>query len=254
MNIISGIDTTFVLLILISFFLLSGVLYSNAYFEFYSTLDFSSIVKWLKNNIVANFYRIWWILGLCISITALTVNMLLCTISKTVIVIKNRNVLSKKQLIGKLCITAVHIISILIISSHFISSQFSQITIFPVQKNGDTIHLDNNDLHVTHIYYVYFPENTLLKNYVKEISIQLADRNDRTQYMISSLSPLSYHGYTLFLNQKQTKNEHKNKAHVLTSVASPQLSLLVKKDYGYEIWLLSFISIIVLMSFFYFVI
>ncbi|MEJ5360508.1 MAG: hypothetical protein WHV26_00475 [Spirochaetota bacterium] len=253
-NIIAGINTTFVLLTLIALLLLAGVLYTNAYFEFFASLDFSSIPGWLYNHFLTHFHLIWWISGLCISIPALMGNMLLCTVDKSVTVIKNKHLFSKKQLIGKYCIAAVHLISILVIGSHFISDQFSTIKTFPVQKKGDIIQVDNNAiLYVTNIQYTYFPKHSLLKNYIKNISVQLSDENG-IQYMVHSLSPLPYNDHTLLLiqkNQKKSKKERTNNINISTPQGSPQLHLLVKKDYGYTLWRFSFFCIIVLMSFFY---
>ncbi|MGB4270665.1 MAG: hypothetical protein WBK20_15990 [Spirochaetota bacterium] len=250
-NIIAGINTTFVLLTIIALLQLSGVLYTNAYFEFFVTLDFSSILGWLYNHFFTHFHLIWWILGLCISIPALMGNMLLCTVDKTVTVIKNKHLFSKKQLIGKYCIAAVHLISILVIGSHFISHQFSTIMTFPVQKKGDIIQLDNTTiLYVTTIQYTYFAKHSQLENYIKKISVQLSDEN-AIHYMVHSLSPLSYKGHTLLLIQKKSKKEHINNINISTPKGLPQLYILVKKDYGYTLWSLSFVCIIVLMSFFY---
>lgn len=253
-NILCSIQTTFWLLTVLSFFLFCGFIYTNIFFSFYNTLDYSPIIQWLQNTIMTDFYRIWWVIGICITISAIMCNMFFCTIDKLLTIVKNRPAFTYKQLMGKYYIAAVHLASILILLSHFISQKYNNATLIDIEP-GNSVYLDYQKLYIQSIQVTYFPDESLLKNLINNVSVTLSNNGiPKKEIIISALHPTSHNGFMLFLikNNKKTRKISKEIKHSsTTSSVLSQYSLQIKNDYGYSIWFFSFLCIIVLMSIFY---
>jgi len=254
-HIITSTTTTFWLLLTTAVFLFLGVLYTNEYFDFYISLDYSSILQWLRYNLINNFYSIWWIGGLLITISFIILNTLFCTINTLCKIVKNNIVLSKQQLIGKYCIAIIHILTIGIITAHAISLQFSKTYIYSIKEGENIIVSSNEKLFVKKIAITYFYDKSILKNYIKDITITLLDTvKSNKEIIISPLRPISYGKYTLFLTMNKNKSIQKyfNTIHyATTNYASYEFYLVVKKDYGYTLWLLLFICVACLFIFYF---
>lgn len=253
-NILCSLHTTFWLLAMLSFFLLCGFIYANTYFKFYVTLDNSPILQWLQNAIIVDFYRTWWILGLCIIIPCIICNMFFCTIEKLILIIKNNNTLSNKQLVGKYIIAIVHLMSIVILISHFISLQFSTICTFTINKEK-CIQFYSEKMCLKTIQIQYYPINSTWKNTIKDISITLLPSSDsKKEIVFSALNPALYKGHLFFLipNKKNNQLIVDTSNSGMNSAITSRYSILIKKDYGYTLWIYSFLFIIVFMLIFYF--
>lgn len=253
-NILCSIRTTFWLMTILSFFLLFGYIYTNTFFKFYTTLDNSPILQWLPKAIIHDFYRSWWIIGLCIIIPCIICNMFFCTIDKLILIIKNNHTLSNRQLMGKYIIAIVHLMSIVILISHFISLQFSTMFIFTINKEK-FIQFYSEKMYLKTVLIQYYPFNSTLKNIIKDISITLLPgSNSKREIVLSALNPALYRGHLFFLipNKKNKQRIVDISNSKMNSEIISQYSILVKKDYGYTLWMYSFSFIIVFILIFYF--
>ncbi len=235
--------------------LFSGSLYTNEYFKFFSDLDYSNIFHWLMNNMVDKFFLVWWIIGLFITVTFIMINTFFCTVKKLYTLCTKRGLISTKQLIGKYCISIIHIFTITILMAHGISHGFSKTYTFPIEEGKSIKPGNNQNLYIEKILITYYPKRSLFINCIKDIKLTMVECGDvKKRITISPLNPVLYKDYTLFVIQNKKKNKQNAPSPMTNNFNEVKFYLLARKDSGYTLWVLSFTVIIVLMSLYYWLI
>ena len=265
-NLLGNIRLAFYLILLMSLNLFIGGIYAFYNYSFFNTLNEMPIQDWLLETGLENISLTWWILLFIILALLLGMNTLCCTATRIHSILLQKKSMNRKKIILTLTPSFVHILFIVALLGHLISSGTNSPVKLQLTEEGAINGPNNIVIICKKISTEKFPANTPMEGRIKQVytEIEITRPGSENQNVILSFgNPLYYGGNLILLHMDKKENyynpiskkvdESCNKAPIYKVQARNrhELYLIVLADKGFPFVLFS-VSVIVLLMIWYY--
>ena len=264
---IADIKLTFYLLIAVAAVMFAGSVYTGTYPDIFKTINSQAIQNWFLSDGIHNMSKTWWLPLLFVVFSLLWINLAACTAKRISVLWSRRKDLPLKQFVLFMVPSYVHLLFLVILAAHFMTfTLFEQRTI-PVDEGTSVKLADGIELHVQEIHHEYFPEESILKNRIKQSTVMFdyIDNGRSTPCRAGFVDPACIDGNYILINMKkknitdvpavkteQTGGKVKQPDAVKPAIESSQMYIVVTRDPGLLVLIVCFIQIIIAMGWYYF--
>ncbi len=265
-NFLGNISLSFKLLMVSAAMLFTGSIYSNTYFEFFKSLNETTVQSWMTGNMPGHLSITWWLPILFITMSLLGLNTFICACNRMASLFHQRKQLGKIVFIVKMLPSAIHFLFLVILFGHLTTFTLGTWTRIPIEK-GKALMLGNDKqvFTVRSVHSEFFPETTNLQGYISGTRVILQG-NEGAKINLSFLKPAAFRGSHILLeSRKKRKKEFIKEQRCDVSTmngkspglgkgiikAAPFLQILIIKDPGLFIILTGFTGILLLMPWYF---
>ncbi|MGA7827695.1 MAG: hypothetical protein WCA04_08550 [Geobacteraceae bacterium] len=234
----SSINLSIQVLFAISFTLLIGSFYAKKSPAIYNELNFARFQEWLP---VHGFASSWWLWLLFFLLALFGINTAICTSRRLLELLKARNEFRLKSFAVIISPSIMHLCFLAIIGGHALSQFSVETQQLPVHR-GLALHLESGTLTVRDSNYTFRSEpglNGILRSFTTRLT--LSSKNGTQSVTVGLMEPASLEGYHLHLIPVGKASPGK----------LPEMKLVVKKDPGLAIILLSNLLLCMLMIWYF---
>ncbi|MDY6970254.1 MAG: hypothetical protein SVR08_16595 [Spirochaetota bacterium] len=270
-EILGNLQLTVYLLISLAILFFIGAFYSYLDYSLLADLNEMRLQDWIKSNLITELKRTWWLPLLIIVLVFLGINTFICALNRIQSLIKQRNRMSLYHFFFNLTPSIIHCLFLIVLLGHAITFTLGSWHRIPLKK-GEQIIISGQYpiLIVDSIESEYYPESSNMHDRIRQTKVELKSK-DGNIFQVSFLNYLYYNGYHLHLDMNKKRQVGKknkklkaginesetcNKAHIF-HVSNPmgpktqKLFLLVTKDPGLYIIIISLVFILILMLWYF---
>jgi len=253
---ISGLNLTFYSLSALTALFFIGFFYSYFNYSFFEAIDHTPIQDWLIGNISMP-WQIWWVAGIMIVLTVLSINTVTCSLSRIKALWTSRGGYGPWTLARLFIPSVIHILFIIMLAGHLLTFSAGSRLRMPIMDGASIPLPDKSTIEVLKISHLNYPKKSLLKDRIAQSTVRfrLLSGGAEKDMTVSFLDPAYTGNYFIHADIEQKKRPDSRvctKATVInTSRMEPESYLTITKDPGVFIILATFGIMIILMITFY---
>jgi hypothetical protein len=236
-----NVKVTLWLLLIITFSLALGSYYVKYNPQLFKYINRSLFQEWFSLH--GQYYpgKIWWLVMLLLSLFALGINTVICTLNRLMNLFSNRKQISNKIFLLRITPSLTHICFLVMLSGHLLSMISGYNVVLPVEAGAKTSLPAQAKIEILKQNCEYYLSPEALKGSVKQctVALKLQMQGETTQKQISFLHPIYWQGYSFHLGMDKR------------STNSPELTISIKRDPGAILILIGFTVLILLMLWYF---